>query len=101
MLHTTSRRARKEAARAQGFPESYHLPRQKAAAMRMLGNAVPPPLMAGVLEQVVATDIMHREDRYDGPTPDLDFITHARADIPALLAYVRQLEERLAEVSTC
>jgi hypothetical protein len=45
--------------------------------------------------------ILHREDRYDGHTPDLDFIAHARADIPALLVYVRQLEERLAEVSTC
>lgn len=41
-----------ETRRAMGFPEEYYLPPQRHVAMRLLGNAVPPPLMAGVLEQI-------------------------------------------------
>lgn len=38
--------------RAMGFPESYWLPAKHSVALKLLGNAVPPPLAAGVLNLV-------------------------------------------------
>jgi DNA (cytosine-5)-methyltransferase 1 len=39
--------------RGMGFPEDYRLPDSKSDAVRMLGNAVPPPLAREVVEQTV------------------------------------------------
>jgi DNA (cytosine-5)-methyltransferase 1 len=38
---------------AMGFPANYKLPRQKALAKHMLGNAVCPPLMTEILNEVL------------------------------------------------
>lgn len=38
---------------AMGFPAGYRLPKQRRQAIHMLGNAVPPPLARGVIEQIV------------------------------------------------
>lgn len=38
---------------AMGFPAAYQLPAQRRQAIHMLGNAVPPPLAHGVIEQIV------------------------------------------------
>lgn len=38
---------------AMGFPPGYRLPAARREAIHMLGNAVPPPLARGVLEQIV------------------------------------------------
>ena len=43
----------REAARLQGFPDSFHLPIEVTRAFRQIGNAVPPPLA-----QAVATSIL-------------------------------------------
>lgn len=42
-----------EARAAMGFDSSYALPRQKRLAMHLLGNAVPPPLAARVIEALI------------------------------------------------
>lgn len=39
-----------EARRAMGFPNSYMLPKERTHAMKMLGNAVPPPLAKRVCQ---------------------------------------------------
>lgn len=44
-----------EARAAMGFPKDYKLPSQKRLAMHLLGNAVPPPLAAEVLDAVRGT----------------------------------------------
>lgn len=38
-----------EARKFMGFPDTYRLPTVKKAAMKMLGNAVPPPLERDVI----------------------------------------------------
>jgi DNA (cytosine-5)-methyltransferase 1 len=40
--------------RAMGFPGGYELPPRFDDALKMLGNAVPPPLAAGVVRQLLA-----------------------------------------------
>jgi DNA (cytosine-5)-methyltransferase 1 len=40
--------------RAMGFPDGYQLPASHKDAVKVLGNAVPPPLARGVLSQVAA-----------------------------------------------
>lgn len=42
-----------EARAAMGFDSGYALPRQKKLAMHLLGNAVPPPLAARVIEALI------------------------------------------------
>lgn len=41
--------------RAMGFPAGYRLPTAHKAAVKVLGNAVPPPLARGVLSQIAAS----------------------------------------------
>lgn len=41
-----------EARRAMGFPEDYKLPENKRLAMHFLGNAVCPPVAAGLIKQI-------------------------------------------------
>jgi len=43
-----------EVRRGMGFPDGYRLPTAKTHAVKMLGNAVPPPLARGVVGQVMA-----------------------------------------------
>lgn len=45
---------RDEVRATMGFPEYYQLPRLHKDAVKMLGNAVPPPLAKGIIQQVVA-----------------------------------------------
>ena len=54
-LHPTENRAMtvREAARIQGFPDTFKFPTQRQAAFRLIGNAVPPPL-AGAIATLVA-----------------------------------------------
>ena len=44
----------REYARAMGFPDSHWLPEEKDAALRIVGNAVAPPMARAVLEQIQA-----------------------------------------------
>ncbi len=41
-----------ETARVMGFPAYYKLPPKRKDAVKMLGNAVPPPVVRGILEQM-------------------------------------------------
>ncbi|OED00956.1 hypothetical protein A9Z06_13545 [Rhizobium sp. YK2] len=49
-LHPTEHRGMtvREAARIQGFPDSFQFPAEERAAFRQVGNAVPPPVAASV-----------------------------------------------------
>lgn len=42
-------------ARLQGFPDSYVLPEKGAVAGKILGNAVPPPVMTRILHDLIAS----------------------------------------------
>lgn len=46
--------SREEMRRAMGFPEGYLLPVSHREAVKLLGNAVPPPMMAGIIRQLVS-----------------------------------------------
>lgn len=43
-----------EARRAMGFPEDYRMPKQHKPSMRLMGNAVCPPMAAEILRQIQA-----------------------------------------------
>lgn len=53
-LHPTEHRALtvREAARIQGFPDEYIFLEAKSTALRMIGNAVPPPVAAAIAGQL-------------------------------------------------
>lgn len=44
----------RELARIQGFPDSYHIPEQRALASKLIGNAIPVQMAQGVVRQALA-----------------------------------------------